>query len=81
MTEDRAVVVQSPGMLDGLRAVRSVLAPDLTDDELILFAMVAQRSGLDPFAKQLYAIKRKGRLGFQTGIDGLRSIEIGRAHV
>jgi phage recombination protein Bet len=46
---------------------------DLTDAELSLFAMVAQRSGLDPFAKQIYAIKRGGRVTFQTGIDGYRS--------
>lgn len=56
-----------------LEAVRNVLAPDLSDQELQLFALVAQRSGLDPFAKQIYAIKRKGRVTFQTGIDGLRS--------
>jgi phage recombination protein Bet len=61
-------------MLRGLHTVRAVLAPDLTDDELKLFAMVANRSGLDPFAKQIYAVKRKGRVTFQTGIDGYRSI-------
>ena len=61
-------------MLRGLHTVRSVLAPDLSDDELKLFAMVATRSGLDPFAKQVYAVKRKGRVTFQTGIDGYRSI-------
>ena len=75
MSELVAVPDPSSGsMLDGMRAVRAVLAPDLNDAELMLFAMVAQRSGLDPFAKQIYAIKRKGRLGFQVGIDGLRSI-------
>lgn len=58
---------------DRLTAVRSVLAPDLNDQELGLFAMVAARSGLDPFAKQLYAVKRSGRVTFQTGIDGYRS--------
>src|SRR5450755_3278834 len=61
-------------ILSGLQTVRSVLAPDLTDEELRLFAMVATRSGLDPFAKQVYAVKRQGRVTFQTGIDGYRSI-------
>lgn len=61
-------------ILAGLHTVQSVLAPDLTADELKLFAMVANRSGLDPFAKQIYAVKRKGRVTFQTGIDGYRSI-------
>lgn len=72
---DNAVAVLSPTeMLRGLHTVRSVLAPDLTDEELKLFAMVATRSGLDPFARQVYAVKRKGRVTFQTGIDGYRSI-------
>jgi phage recombination protein Bet len=61
-------------VLSGLHTVRSVLAPDLTDEELRLFAMVATRSGLDPFARQVYAVKRQGRVTFQTGIDGYRSI-------
>lgn len=72
---DSAVAVLSPNeILEGLRTVQSVLAPDLTGEELKLFAMVANRSGLDPFAKQIYAVKRKGRVTFQTGIDGYRSI-------
>jgi phage recombination protein Bet len=64
----------SATILRGLHTVKAVLAPDLSDDELKLFAMVAARSGLDPFAKQVYAVKRKGRVTFQTGIDGYRSI-------
>lgn len=64
----------SATILRGLHTVKTVLAPDLSDDELKLFAMVAARSGLDPFAKQVYAVKRKGRVTFQTGIDGYRSI-------
>jgi phage recombination protein Bet len=54
--------------------VRETLAPDLTLGELQLFAMVSVRSGLDPFAKQIYAVKRQGRMTIQTGIDGYRSI-------
>jgi phage recombination protein Bet len=59
--------------LSRLQTVRNVLAPDLNDQELQLFSLVSQRSGLDPFAKQIYAIKRQGRVTFQTGIDGYRS--------
>jgi phage recombination protein Bet len=64
----------SATILRGLHTVKNVLAPDLSDDELKLFAMVAARSGLDPFAKQVYAVKRGGRVTFQTGIDGYRAI-------
>lgn len=80
MTSERALVaaptatLTSGQILAGLHTVASVLAPDLTADELRLFSMVASRSGLDPFAKQIYAVKRKGRVTFQTGIDGYRSI-------
>lgn len=56
-----------------MNTIRSVLAPDLNDQELQLFAIVADRMKLDPFAKQVYAIKRKGRVTFQVGVDGFRS--------
>lgn len=80
MTTDTRMVPTAPvtiaavDVLERLQTVRSVLAPDLNAEELQLFALVAQRSGLDPFAKQLYAIKRSGRVTFQTGIDGYRSV-------
>lgn len=81
MTESALLPVQdgqltSAQIFSGLRTVQQVLAPDLSVDELKLFAMVASRSGLDPFAKQIYAVKRQGRVTFQTGIDGYRSIAV-----
>jgi phage recombination protein Bet len=59
---------------DKLELIRRTLAPDLTNDELALFGEVAKRFGLDPVKRQLYAIKRGGRVTFQTSIDGFRSI-------
>jgi len=46
---------------------------DLTIAEMQLFAMVAHHTGLDPFTRQIYAIKRGGKVTHQTGIDGYRS--------
>jgi phage recombination protein Bet len=54
--------------------ISSSIAPGCTPDELKLFAYACQRTGLDPFSKQIYAIKRGGKLTIQAGIDGLRSI-------
>lgn len=69
----------------GVNVDRELLArticADLDDNELDLFVAVCNRTGLDPFAKQIYAIKRNDRnsptgkkMGVQTSIDGFRLI-------
>ena len=62
----------TPDQVDLIR--RTVTSGDVTDDELALFVAVCRRTNLDPFARQVHAIKRGGKLTIQTGIDGLRLI-------
>jgi phage recombination protein Bet len=54
--------------------IATTIAPGCSSDELRLFAYACQRTGLDPFSKQIYAIRRSGRMTIQAGIDGLRAI-------
>ncbi len=54
--------------------IRRLIAKDATADELALFVKVCERTGLDPFARQIYCIHRGGKMGIQTSIDGFRLI-------
>lgn len=67
-----------------IELVKRTVAVGATNDELALFLHTAQRTGLDPLAKQIHFIKRKRynkdkdaweEVGsIQTGIDGYRLI-------
>jgi phage recombination protein Bet len=54
--------------------IKQLVAKDCTDLELELFLYTCRKTGLDPLARQIYAIKRGGKMSIQTGIDGYRVI-------
>lgn len=69
------VVGRSGGLSqDQVELVKRTIATGATNDELALFISQCNRSGLDPFAKQIYFVKRGGKGTIQVSIDGLRLI-------
>lgn len=57
-----------------VRLITDTIAVGANKNELALFLTQCQRSGLDPFAKQIYWVKRGGKGTTQVSIDGLRLI-------
>lgn len=54
--------------------LKRTIAVGASDDEFKIFALFCSRTKLDPFAKQIYLVKRNGKMAVQTGIDGYRVI-------
>ena len=60
---------------DKIGLIKQTIMPEgSTNAELELFIHFAKRTGLDPLARQIYAMKNKGKFSVITSIDGFRLI-------
>jgi len=57
-----------------IELIKRTICDGATDDELGLFVQQCNRTGLDPFARQIFSVKRGNNRSIQVSVDGFRLI-------
>lgn len=80
-TENKAIQSSQPQWTQQqIELLKNTVCKGATDDEFKIFCYAVQRTGLDPFMKQIHVVKRwnnktqREDMAIQTGIDGYRLI-------
>lgn len=74
MTTALATREPAPMTTEQIDLVKRTIAKGASADELSLFLAQCKRTGLDPFSRQIYWIKRGNQGATQVSIDGFRVI-------
>lgn len=74
MSDNKSMIQINHLDKDKIDLLKKTICKNASDNELQLFIHACNHTGLDPFMKQIYAIKRGDQMTIQTGIDGLRLI-------
>lgn len=57
-----------------IELIKNSICKGASNEELQFFIYACQRTGLDPFARQIYSVPRGGQRTIQTSVDGFRLI-------
>jgi len=73
-TEDQKALLDAAGLVLRKKKGQQVIVEAAPRSTVVAFLAHCRRTGLDPIARQIYAIERGGKWGIQVSIDGFRLV-------